>query len=66
MDLVSELFIVNLKEESLNTHGSLGILEIPSLIVNTFFLSILSSCFKLINSTFIIRTVTTRVLMISI
>jgi hypothetical protein len=49
---------VNLEEESSNTHGGLGILEIPSSIVNTFFLSILSSCFKLINSAFIINTVT--------
>ena len=45
-------------EESSNTCGGLGILEIPSSIVNTFFLSILSSCFKLINSAFIISTVT--------
>jgi hypothetical protein len=49
---------VNLEEESSNTHGGLGILEIPSSIVNTFFLSILSSCFKLINSAFIINTIT--------
>jgi hypothetical protein len=52
---------VNLEEESSNTHGGLGILEIPSSIVNTFFLSILSSCFELINSAFIINTVTSGI-----
>jgi hypothetical protein len=52
---------VNLEEEFSNTHGGLGILEIPSSIVNTFILSILSSCFELINSTFIISTVTSGI-----
>jgi hypothetical protein len=35
---------VNLEESSSNTHGGLGILKIPSSIVNSFFLSILSLC----------------------
>jgi hypothetical protein len=52
---------VNLEEKSSNTHGGLGILEIPSSIINTFFLSILSSCFKLINSAFIISIVTSGI-----
>jgi ABC-type dipeptide/oligopeptide/nickel transport system permease component len=49
-------FIVNL-EESSNTHGGLGILEIPSSIVNSFFLSILSLSFPYFPSiTAVIRT----------
>jgi hypothetical protein len=52
---------VNLEEESSNTHGGLDILKITSSIVNIFFLSILSSCFKLINSAFIISTVTSGI-----
>ena len=52
---------MNLEEESSNTHGGLGILEIPSSIVNIFFLSIISSCFKLINKAFIISTVTSGI-----
>jgi hypothetical protein len=52
---------VNLEEKFSNTHGGLGILEIPSSIINTFFLSILSSCFKLINSAFIISIVTSGI-----
>jgi hypothetical protein len=53
-------FIVNLEEESLNTHGGLGILEMPSSIVNSFFLFFLSffSIFSFNYSVFSKSTVT--------